>query len=119
MICHAMAVTRYITLVFVLVPNPALLVQAQEISDSDSSSDGLQKDAADGLLEDQNKSKFQLSRPLQQTQSLLELQRSGKQASPNRQYISAAEMAEIYQRYIESFSHQIPEFFIQPDFSAQ
>lgn len=48
--------------------------------------------------------------------NLLELQRSGAVASSNRQYISGAEMQRIYQRYLETFEHKVPEYFIKTDF---
>ena len=50
---------------------------------------------------------------------LLDLQRSGEQASENRQYVSGAEMQRIYQRYLDSFEHPVPELFIKNEFSAE
>src|SRR5690606_11494194 len=52
------------------------------------------------------------------TRRLLDVQRQGAQASENRQYVSGAEMQRIYQRYLETFEHPVPEFFIKNDFSA-
>ena len=50
---------------------------------------------------------------------LLDLQRSNRLASPNRQHVSGEVQARIYRRYIESFTHPIPERFIDPGFGAQ
>lgn len=44
------------------------------------------------------------------TRQWLELQRSGKAAGP-AQRLSGPAQARIYQRYLEAFTHPIPEFY--------
>lgn len=44
------------------------------------------------------------------TREMLELQRSGKAAGPAQRLSGAAE-ARVYQRYLDSFTHPIPEFY--------
>ncbi|WP_052185219.1 DUF3613 domain-containing protein [Methylotenera versatilis] len=43
------------------------------------------------------------------TQTWLELQRSGNQASPHAQTLSGPVMQNVYERYKESFSRPIPQ----------
>jgi hypothetical protein len=45
------------------------------------------------------------------TQQWLELQRSGKSASPQAQPISGEVMDKVHQRYLKSFEKPIPEFY--------
>ncbi len=45
------------------------------------------------------------------TQQWLELQRSGKFASPQAQPISGEVMDKVHQRYLKSFEKPIPEFY--------
>lgn len=47
----------------------------------------------------------------QQTRSALELQRSGQAASPTERPMSGEVAERTHQRYVESFSHPIPESF--------
>ncbi|XEG73958.1 DUF3613 domain-containing protein [Pseudomonas sp. abacavir_1] len=42
----------------------------------------------------------------------LQLQRSGQQASANRQTATAAERDRAYRRYLDSYSHPIPEYLL-------
>lgn len=44
------------------------------------------------------------------TRAWLDMQRSGKSAAPAQRLSSAAE-ARVYARYLESFTHPIPEFY--------
>ena len=53
------------------------------------------------------------------TRRLLDVQRQGTHASDSRQYVSGAEMQRIYHRYLETFEHPVPEFFIKNEFSAE
>lgn len=46
------------------------------------------------------------------TREVLELQRSGKAAGPAQRLSGAAE-ARVYQRYLDSFTHPIPEFYTE------
>lgn len=46
------------------------------------------------------------------TREVLELQRSGKAAGPTQRLSGAAE-ARVYQRYLDSFTHPIPEFYTE------
>ncbi|MBE0437126.1 MAG: DUF3613 domain-containing protein [Methylomicrobium sp.] len=46
------------------------------------------------------------------TRRWLELQRSGRAASSTRQTVSGPVAHEIHKRYVESFTHKIPEHFI-------
>ena len=48
---------------------------------------------------------------------LLELQRSGRMASREEQTLPGKAQTKIYQRYIDSFGHPIPETYISEDFS--
>lgn len=45
------------------------------------------------------------------TQQWLELQRSGRSASPQAQPISGEVMDKVHQRYLKSFEKPIPEFY--------
>lgn len=45
------------------------------------------------------------------TKHWLELQRSGFIASQHRQTVSGPVASEIYQRYVESFKHPIPDLY--------
>lgn len=45
------------------------------------------------------------------TQQWLELQRSGKSASPQAQPLSGEVMDKVHSRYLKSFEKPIPEFF--------
>ncbi|QCW83573.1 DUF3613 domain-containing protein [Methylotuvimicrobium buryatense] len=45
------------------------------------------------------------------TRRWLELQRSGSVASSTRQTVSGPVAHEIHKRYVESFTHTIPEYF--------
>ncbi len=47
----------------------------------------------------------------EQTRSWLELQRSGEQASETQQTVSGDVAAAIYQRFVDSFEHPIPEYY--------
>jgi hypothetical protein len=47
----------------------------------------------------------------EETRRWLELQNSGAAASTTRQTISGPVADAIYQRYVESFTHPIPEFY--------
>ncbi len=51
------------------------------------------------------------------TAQLLELQRSGKLASRQEQQLPGAAQSKIYERYINSFGHSIPETYISEEFS--
>lgn len=44
------------------------------------------------------------------TRAWLDMQRSGKSAAPAQRLSSAAE-SRVYARYLESFTHPIPEFY--------
>lgn len=50
-------------------------------------------------------------RELSPTQQWLELQRSGKAASPQAQPISGEVMDKVHSRYIKSFEKPIPEYY--------
>ncbi|WP_277810942.1 DUF3613 domain-containing protein [Chromohalobacter canadensis] len=50
--------------------------------------------------------------PGQATQRLLEWQRSGRGASSHRQELAGPVQSAIWQRYVESFAHEIPEQYI-------
>lgn len=45
-----------------------------------------------------------------QTREWMELQRSGKAAGPSQRLSGAAE-SRVYARYLENFTHPIPEFY--------
>lgn len=47
----------------------------------------------------------------EQTRQWLELQKNGHAASPNKQTLPGPAAAQIYQRYLNSFTHPIPEYF--------
>lgn len=57
--------------------------------------------------------------PQSATAKLMAAQRSGELASTNDQYLSGKARAEIYQRYIKSFGHAIPETFIDDTFKSE
>lgn len=54
----------------------------------------------------------------EQTRDWLSLQREGKAASTQPQPVSGAVAAKVYQRYEDSFSHPIPEYFTGDDADA-
>ncbi|MCX4187525.1 DUF3613 domain-containing protein [Methylophaga sp. OBS4] len=47
----------------------------------------------------------------EQTRSWLQLQSSGAAASRQRQTVSGPAAAKIYQRYLDSFSYPIPQYY--------
>ncbi len=51
------------------------------------------------------------------TAQLLQLQRSGKLSSRNEQKLPGKAQSKIYERYINSFGHPIPETYINESFS--
>ncbi len=51
------------------------------------------------------------------TAQLLELQRSGRVASPQQQQLPGKAQHNIYERYLKSFTHPIPETYISRDFT--
>lgn len=51
------------------------------------------------------------------TANLLQLQRSGKFASRNEQRLPGRAQTKVYERYINSFGHPIPETYINEEFS--
>ncbi|MFQ6404962.1 DUF3613 domain-containing protein [Methylophilus sp. 'Pure River'] len=51
------------------------------------------------------------ARTLTPTQQWLELQRSGKAASPQSQPVSGEVMDKVHSRYIKSFEKPIPEYY--------
>jgi|GEM_PF-475964 hypothetical protein len=51
------------------------------------------------------------ARALAPTQQWLELQRSGKAASPQAQPVSGEVMDKVHSRYIKSFEKPIPEYY--------
>ena len=51
------------------------------------------------------------------TAQLLQLQRSGKVASRHEQTLPGEAQSKIYERYINSFGHPIPQTYINEDFS--
>lgn len=51
------------------------------------------------------------------TRQLLDLQKSGKYASRNEQKLSGKAQKEVYERYVNSFAHPIPERYIEQDFT--
>ncbi|HCU83959.1 MULTISPECIES: DUF3613 domain-containing protein [unclassified Methylophilus] len=51
------------------------------------------------------------ARALSPTQQWLELQRSGKAASPQAQPVSGEVMDKVHSRYIKSFEKPIPEYY--------
>ncbi|WP_181454283.1 DUF3613 domain-containing protein [Halomonas sp. SL1] len=52
----------------------------------------------------------------ERTERLLELQRSGRIASRNRQSLSGEVQSRIYERYLQSFTHAIPDEYIDLSF---
>ncbi|MCI0510311.1 uncharacterized protein DUF3613 [Chromohalobacter marismortui] len=50
--------------------------------------------------------------PGQATRRLLEWQRSGRGASSHRQELAGPVQSAIWQRYVKSFTHEIPEQYI-------
>lgn len=56
---------------------------------------------------------------VKQIRDLLEMQRQGTQRSSHKKYISGAEKTRVYQRYLDSFTHSIPEQFADTGFSAE
>jgi hypothetical protein len=53
------------------------------------------------------------------THRLLEVQRSGQNASTEEQYLSGKVNTQIYQRYVKSFSRPIPERFSSDTFTVE
>lgn len=51
------------------------------------------------------------------TAQLLQLQRSGKVASRGEQHLPGAAQSKIYERYINSFGHTIPDSYISKEFT--
>lgn len=48
---------------------------------------------------------------------LLELQRSGRLATPRPQTLSGEVQSRVYRRYLESFTHPIPDDYIDLEFA--
>lgn len=59
------------------------------------------------------------STPKTTTQKLLEQQRSGQYASEHEQHLSGKVNSEVYNRYVKSFSHAIPERFSEDSFTVE
>ena len=57
--------------------------------------------------------------PQTATHRLLELQRSGQNASTEEQYLSGKVSTEVYKRYVQSFTHAIPERFSEDTFNEE
>lgn len=57
--------------------------------------------------------------PQTATHRLLELQRSGQNASTEEQYLSGKVSTEVYKRYVQSFTHAIPERFSEDTFKEE
>lgn len=57
--------------------------------------------------------------PQTATHSLLEMQRSGQNASVEEQYLSGKVNTQIYERYVKSFSSSIPERFSSDSFTEE
>lgn len=57
--------------------------------------------------------------PQTATHRLLELQRSGQNASTEEQYLSGKVSTEVYKRYVQSFTHAIPERFSTDSFKEE
>lgn len=53
------------------------------------------------------------------TAKLLQQQRSGNGASTEEQYLDGKVRANIYTRYVESFTHGIPERFTEDSFTSE
>lgn len=47
----------------------------------------------------------------EKTRQWLDLQKNGQQASSHKQTLSGPAAARVYQRYLDSFSHPIPEYY--------
>lgn len=59
------------------------------------------------------------ARDQQEVLTWLELQSSGRAASANRQSATPAERDRAYQRYLKSYTREIPEYLLQDnDFST-
>lgn len=54
--------------------------------------------------------------PGERVARLLETQRSGRLATPRPQTLSGAVQTRIHRRYVDSFSHAIPDNYIDMDF---
>lgn len=52
-----------------------------------------------------------LAKQGEQTRQWLELQKNGQAASTHHQTLPGPAAAQIYQRYLNSFTHPIPEYF--------
>ncbi len=63
------------------------------------------------MAEDRQTSVETTARTLTPTQQWLELQRSGKAASPQAQPVSGEVMDKVRSRYIKSFEKPIPEYY--------
>lgn len=63
------------------------------------------------MAEDRQTSVETAARTLTPTQQWLELQRSGKAASPQAQPVSGEVMDKVHSRYIKSFEKPIPEYY--------
>lgn len=59
------------------------------------------------------------SAPKTTTQKLLDQQRSGQYASEHEQHLSGKVSTEVYNRYVKSFSHAIPENFSEDSFTVE
>ena len=57
--------------------------------------------------------------PQTATHRLLEMQRSGQNASTEEQYLSGKVNTEVYKRYVHSFSHPIPDRFSKDTFTEE
>ena len=53
------------------------------------------------------------------THRLLEQQRSGQNASTEEQHLSGKVSTEVYKRYVNSFSHPIPDRFSSDSFTEE
>ena len=52
------------------------------------------------------------------TNSLLEMQRSGDKSSDYQQKLPAVVLDEILERYENSFTHPVPEYFVSTEFTS-
>ncbi|WP_269618431.1 DUF3613 domain-containing protein [Zhongshania sp. BJYM1] len=57
--------------------------------------------------------------PQTATHRLLEMQRSGQNASTEEQHLSGKVSTEVYNRYVRSFSQSIPDSFIEDTFTEE
>lgn len=57
--------------------------------------------------------------PAHEVAALLELQRSGRLASPYRQTLPGDAQSHAWQRYLNSFTHPIPPRYIDDKFKTQ